>query len=347
MQYNAIKNISYKNSAVMPRSAVTSMAKTVNIPKGGKIVVRTEPHIHGSLVAVTIGFPFRVNHWILRSLTTGSYILDSKAERVDETIVAFAAFQNIKNVLHASAGASMRNKSTQLTCGTQEKEFLITAVCDKNGTSTKKCAGILLEGLRFDKFLSSYKNICNGLGIKPSRDAFESAVYDAIKSVQNKLVLVITGRVSITKDKFNDFVKNITNKLPEYHVSKVSSSPRTITPQEWKHTEYLSIHVNGLEGVFLYEYIKGTIPAIALFISDSNLWFPAHMENKVYNLADKAKIIRFAQRVVRKFGSMDPLGGYIFEAAVNCWVSTSDLTLKQASITENMIASKIQRLLRS
>ncbi|RGB31034.1 hypothetical protein C1646_817568 [Rhizophagus diaphanus] len=329
----------------MPRSKVTPMTKTVNIPRGGKIVVRTEPHMHGTLVAITIGFPFRVNHWILRLLTTGSYILDSKTERIDETILAFAAFQNIKNILHASAGASMRNKSTQLTCGTQEKEFLITAVCVRNGTSTKKCAGILLEGLRFDKFLPSYKNICNNLGIKPSKDAFEFAVYDAIRFVQNKLAVVVTGRVSITKDKFDDFTKNLANKLPEYHVSKVSSSPRTVPLQEGKHTEYSSIHVSGLEGVFLYEYIKGSIPAIALFISDSNLWFPAHMENKVYNLSDKARITRFAQRVMRKFGSMDPLGGYLFEAAVNCWVSTSVLTLKQPSITESTITAKIQKLL--
>lgn len=265
--------------------------------KGKYLSIKVIPNSRYPQGVVTIALPIKVNPIILHTLVhgaTSSCLYDTKL--LDQTIVAYTAYQRLRNSLLASPLAMAQHKVTSMSCGANDTELIISAVCDKSITSLRKTAGTLLKGLRFSVLMQDYKKICVAIGVKPDTDAFNYAVEQCNNSLDRNVSIAFTGKIKTDRETLNKVLDVLENKVAEPK-DKPKGQARQLPNEECKY-KYLSIDAGSqLDAVLLHGYLEQYINGA--FVNGSKVMYQEQYNTDVEKAMDRSKAERYVDKLMK------------------------------------------------
>jgi len=309
--------------------------------KKGAISLRIEPSKSVASACATVCIPLKTNNWVIDGLKCNNIPMDS--EYFDETVVAYAGYRAACDKLMGNMAEVAKSKVTNMCCGSQKGDFLISATCAPNLSSVRKSAGIIIQSLKFGALKSYYDNLCKGLGARPDKEAFAKAVSLANAAMKD-ITVIFTGRVNAKEAAVTKTVETLAKKV-QIRSAKGSGSSRTINlPNQGISTlkenmEYLQ--ASGIDGILLHDYIKTSIRGINIHLSNGKLYFPNKKASQVASLNNSSKLSAYAKKAA-KAGSKD-MGLFAFVAASNCLASKSILISSGSPPTEASIKASLKK----
>lgn len=301
-------------------SGVSSLPRyNVNLDN---IHIKVEPTKAVSQACVLVGIAIKLDPSVMLSLKQGTLYPFNSSE-VDNTIVAFCAYQNVYKELAGNSQVASANKVSSVNVGYDNGEFLISAVCDRTLSSVRKTAGLIVKNLKFSTTYSPYKAYCSTLNIKPDTAGFAYAVNLLNKSVNSNINISVTGKVSIKdKTKVEDMAVPISNKLKDLQ-NKDGSKQRVASNESGCHDNFVKVILpTGLDRAIAKDYLDSFL--MKTVAVDGIIILPAKFETMLEKLNDQEKFKRFADKLDR-LG--DNLAGVLsYTASIDCSLSTNSIS---------------------
>ena len=265
--------------------------------KGKDLSIKVVPNSRYPQGVVTMALPIKVNPIILHMLlkgATSSCLYDTKL--LDPTVVAYVAYQRLRNSLLASPLAMAQHKVTSMSCGANDTELIISAVCDKSITSLRKTAGTLLKGLRFSVLMQDYKKICATINVKPDTDAFNHAVGQCNTALDRNVSIAFTGKIKTDRDTLEKVLDVLENKVAEPK-DKPKGQPRQLPNEECKY-KYISIDADSpLSAILLHGYLEQYINGS--FVIGPKVMYQEQYNTDVEKAMDKTKAERYVDKLMK------------------------------------------------
>lgn len=300
--------------------------------KTEKITLRVEPSRLVATTAVTVGFNFETNPWIIDALESGSTLVSS--DKFDSTLVAYSAYQVAFEKLTSSLAAGTKNQALEMRCGAQSGEFIISAVCASKESYVKRCAGTIIKCLNFKTLWSRYSNLCRLLDVTASKSGFHWAAREANKKLNQGITVIISGN---TKFIDKGTKKNQVQKIADALEKKIHDSSPT---SEGKRREVSaseagiergpgeccsSAPATSLEGVIVHNYVESHLKMVAVGLWDGYLWFPKIKERSVRTIINDHQIEKYAEKLSDFDDEIS--GMLVYLAARKCLLPTSQMKI--------------------
>ena len=312
----------------------------------GSVVVRVEPSRAASQACVVVAIPFRVNHWVLQALHAGTASALHNSTLFDQSVMAFAAYKAVEDKLSGSTADAIKNRVVGSTCGVQGNEFLISVTCAPTLTSARKCAGIIIQNLRWGFLYQQYMNWCKALGVRADKAAYSHAAEIANRVTHQGITVVITGKVQADDAGVARTADLLSRKIKDSGPKEEGRS-RTVGLNDIKHADgatvdslYVSYPAPSLFGVIAYNFIESNIRGKASQLVSGVLYVPKSKNSQVKRLDRADKVNKYATSLLR-LGS-EARSALVFIAARGCYVASADLTIGGPTLTEANIMTAIQ-----
>ena len=78
---------------------------------------------------MVVGIPFPANFWVVQTLRAGGGGTPHDTARFNQSMLAYAAYEAIREKLSGSIVKAVKNKVVGSECGAQGDEFLISVTC--------------------------------------------------------------------------------------------------------------------------------------------------------------------------------------------------------------------------
>lgn len=293
----------------------------------GAVSVRVEPTRAATQACVVVGIPFETNHWVFDALRGSCFPPANVGDtsRLDETVLAFAAFEAVREKLDGTTVDAIRNRVVDASCGAQGAEFLISVTCAPTLASARKCAGIVLQNLRWGTFFSRYSNWCQSLGVRPDKAAFSQAAAEANAAVATRVVVVATGKVAATEAGVAKTVEALGRKLKDAP-PKETGRPRVVLPEELSfggEPRYVAHPAGGLAGVVVHNFVDSSARGEPSHLVSGTLFVAKKKEADAARLAKGERPTKYVQALLGL--KEEARGALVFIAAKGCFTGTADL----------------------
>lgn len=264
------------------------------IVSDGNLTLKLAPTTKISLGCVSVSIPIKVNHLLISSLVSGNMCMGGN-EYIDNSIVAYAVFYKLQNNLIDDTFAMAKHKLSSLSCSCTGKYFTISGVCDKSFTSCRKVASSICKGLKFGPNYDIYKKVCDSIGIKADKDAFNAAVNECVDAVDKQVYIAFTGKVKVTKANMEKALDTIDGKFTESD-GKPKGTSRKVELPECKYTFNMYKAANDMAALIAHGYISQYVPAL---LCGSNVFVQSNYETKMKNIKDSKKIDAYATKLMK------------------------------------------------
>jgi hypothetical protein len=211
------------------------------------------------------------------------------------------------------------HKAAAFEIGCTNNEFLISTVCDRSLTSLRKCASTIVKNLKFSSLGADYKHLCKLIGISGDNAAFADAVNKLNSSVKHSIDIVFTGKVNLDKEKIENAVGTISNKVPELQ-NKTDAKSRSVESTQCAPPTHLEILVSGLD----LTLVKGFVDAYVThsYAHGNKIIVPDRFESILNRIKNPSLIERYASKLDKL---SDIAGVLCFKAAANCQLAPSSI----------------------
>lgn len=325
--------------------APTSSAAQPGSATGSPVTVRVEPSRSATQACVVVAIPFRVNHWVLEALRAGAPSALHDAALFDQSVAAYAAYEAVEEKLRGTTVDAIKNKVVDSRCGGQGGEFLVSVTCAPTLASARKCAGIVLQQLRWGSLYQRYSTWCKVLGVRPDKAAYARAAEVANKATLGGITIVITGKVQAdaagaqrTADLLARKIKNAPPKEEgRARTVALSDVENAGAPVSSLYTAYPAA---GLDGVIALNFVESNIRGEVAHLASGALYIPdaKSAQAKRFALGDKAE--KYAASLLRLKAEARP--ALVFIAAKECYVGAADLVAGGPALTEGGVAAAIR-----
>jgi len=311
------------------------------------LVVRIEPSRAATQACVVVAIPFQTNHWVFEALRAGTGSALHDVRLLDQSITAYAAYEAITDKLSGSTVDAIKNKVVDSRCGAQGGEFLISVTCAPTLASARKCAGIILQQLRWNILYQRYVNWCKVLGVNPDKSAHTHAAHMANNATRGKVTVVITGKVQADSAGAERTAELLSRKVKD-SAPKERGHARTATMSDIEgvgeplDSLYASRPAPGLYGVIAHNFVESNVRGEASHLVSGVLMVPNAKVAQAKRLAHSQKAEKYASSLLRL--KDEALGALVFIAAKGCYVETSSLTVTPPTgLTETTALSAIKK----
>lgn len=330
-----------KPSSGAPRRLTRGRQRVAPLPPAaaamGAVAVRVEPTRAATQACVVVGIPFPVNYWVIHALQAGTPAALYDAALFDQSVVAFAAYEAVQEKLSGSTVDAIKNKVVDSACGAQDGEFLISVTCAPTLASARKCAGIVLQNLRWGSLYQRYTNWCKAFGVRADKAAFSHAAAVANAATQRGVIAVFAGKVSATKDSAVRTADLLAKKVKDAP-PKESGRARRIAladielpegQERFLEDNYRQHLAPGLQGVVVHNFVDSNVRGGPSHLVSGVLYVSARKDAQAKRLAATAgasgKAAKYAASLLR-LGD-EARGALVFIAAKGCYVGSAHLVV--------------------
>jgi hypothetical protein len=281
-----------------------------------------------------VAVPFPVNYWVIHALQAGTPAALFDAALFDQSVVAFVAYEAVQEKLSGSTVDALKNKVVDSACGAQGAEFLIGVTCAPTLAAARKCAGIVLQNLRWGALYQRYTNRCKAFGVRADKAAFSHAAEAANAAVRRGVTVVFAGKVDAneagaarTADLLSRKVKDSGPKEP--------GRPREVTLTDLELDEgalsagYRPHPAPGLSGVVVHNFVDSNVRGEPSHLVSGVLHVSVRKDAQAKRLAAAAgasgKAAKYAATLLRL--GAEARGALVFIAAKGCYVETAHLVV--------------------
>lgn len=300
----------------------------------GLVTIRVEPTRAATQACVVVAVPFPVNYWVIHALQAGTPAALNDATLFDQSVVAFVAYEAVQEKLSGSTVDAIKNKVVDSACGAQGGEFLISVTCAPTLAAARKCAGIVLQNLRWGTIYKRYTNWCKAFGVRADKAAFSHAAEAANAAVQRGVTVVFAGKVDANEAGAGRTAELLSRKVKD-SAPKETGRPREVTLADFEleedalSTGYRAHPAPGLSGVVVHNFVDLNVRGEPSHLVSGVLFVSARKDAQAKRLAATAsasgKAAKYAASLLRL--GEEARGALVFIAAKGCYVETAHLVV--------------------
>ena len=298
------------------------------------MTVRVEPTRAATQACVVVAVPFPVNYWVIHALQAGTPAALVDAALFDQSVVAFVAYEAVQEKLSGSTVDAIKNKVVDSACGAQGAEFLISVACAPTLAAARKCAGIVLQNLRWRTLYQRYANWCKAFRVRADKAAFNHAASAANAAVRRGVMVVFTGKVDADGAGAARTAYLLSRKVKDLGPKELGR-PREVTLTDFEldedvlSAEYRPHPAPGLLGVVVHNFVDSNVRGEPSHLVSGVLYVSVRKDAQALRLAATAgaegKAAKYAASLSRL--GEEARGALAFIAAKGCCVETAHLVV--------------------
>lgn len=290
----------------------------------GPVAVRVEPSRAASQACVVVEIPLNVNPWVFAALRAGAPGALHDAGLFDQSVTAFAAFEAAAEKLAGTIADANQNKVSGCACGAQDGQFLVSVTCAPTLASARKCAGIVLQQLRWGALYQRYEALCKRLGVRPDKAAHAHAASTANAATQRQVTVVVAGKAPAAPESVARMADALAAKVKDAP-PKERGRARTVALADVPGAGapvadlYVRLPAAGLPGLVAYNFVESKTRGEPSELASGFLYVPLSKEARVRLLARDDAADKYAASLARL--GAETAGALVFVAAKGCLLS--------------------------
>jgi hypothetical protein len=220
---------------------------------------------------VALSFPVKLDGCTLQKLSGGKSCSDGCFPvNSEETIVAYALYEKVKQALCGSPVAVAACKSSEIKCCVANGSFGISWLVNGSGSAVRKSIGVALKQLNPGSCYPIYQRHIKTLERKSSRENFDYAADRVYAGMNSGILIGVVGKVSIVdKKKIDDMLEVLVKKWNASAITGTKSKPTDHTPCDLSNS--VVVNAKGFDAVALYSYLAEKSMGTSVTATDSGL----------------------------------------------------------------------------
>jgi hypothetical protein len=264
----------------------------------------------------------------------------------EESALAFALFEAIRDKLEGSGLEIMSTKSTNVDCHNINNNLVFTWHTQGSITAIRKSTGIAISCLNPTKLFSKYsENIKFLTGKNGDKEVFNFVAKKLSKEIKSHITITVVGKVNATKEKVSDVVKVLDKKFPEIEMptDKESSQPQKHKSEEVE-MEYPFIKCSGVAAAIVSDYIRNNSNGMSVSITEEGVTiYNSNWSSKQKQLSDKKRISDYINKKYLKIEEKGELSNIFAYFALS--QGYIDSTIAKSIIASKLKVSKLIELI--
>jgi len=224
--------------------------------------------------AVGLCFDMKINSCAMCRLTSGGNSCGTECfpEGSEEACLCYSLFMMVEQALCGSPDAVAKSKVGRVVCNLHNGMFFINWNTKGNASAVRKSIGIALKVLNPAKTNPIYSRLVKEMNGNPKKESFNYVADMAMKSIKSGLQIGVVGNIKVDKDKVNDMLDVLVNKVNLSPVEGKKEAPKD--HNNCVHDNFVEVKVAGWESAVVSEFLKSRVKGLNVYLCDKYILLP-------------------------------------------------------------------------
>ena len=206
-------------------------------------------------IAVCMCIPYKGCWECLRRLRNNDPAMSDAHEGAEHSSMIYAMYEAIRDKFIGTPLDISRSKVSSVRCNIQNGNMVISWNTQGSFSALRKTLSLALSCLSPTKLYSKYAENMKFLGVKTSREIFNTCSNDMTAGINKDISFSVVGRINIDKTKLKNLLDKVAVKLPKQTTIPSKDTDKPPKKEKYEH-EYPSIKASGVSSVVIADYIR-------------------------------------------------------------------------------------------